>query len=145
MNAFPLTPFLAALATDDMVITLRDYDRISLALRAGGPLKEYAWYAENSGRTTHPVGQKKPNAWGLYDMSGNVWEWVHDRFDGAYYQSSPREDPPGPTEPTSGAYRVYRGGGWFYGAGYCRVAARGNARPGARGGALGFRLLRTAP
>jgi formylglycine-generating enzyme required for sulfatase activity len=68
---------------------------------------QYAWWDENSGNVTHPVGQKKPNAWGLYDMHGNVWEWCADWYGEQYYKQSPLSDPTGPTNGTS---RVLRGG-----------------------------------
>jgi formylglycine-generating enzyme required for sulfatase activity len=70
-------------------------------------LGEYAWYNFHSDEQTWPVGQKKPNAWGLYDMHGNVWEWCQDWFDdkGQYYKDSPVNDPSGPT---AGSLRVYR-------------------------------------
>lgn len=67
------------------------------------------WYWENSGRTTHPVGTKQPNAFGLYDMLGNVWEWTADFYSDVYYRESPERDPKGPF---SGKYRVIRGGSW---------------------------------
>ena len=70
-------------------------------------LKDYAWYSDNSGKRTHPVGQKKPNGWGLYDMSGNIWELVRDYYDEKYYGKSPKDDPPGRL---SGAGKVVRGG-----------------------------------
>jgi len=74
-----------------------------------GRLSEYAWYDKNSGEKAHPVGQKKPNAWGLYDMHGNVWEWCQDWHDEDYYARSPENDPQGPK---SGEYRAWRGGSW---------------------------------
>ena len=101
-------------------------------------LGEVAWYAENSGNRTHPVGQKRPNAWGLHDMQGNVFEWCQDRY-GAY-PSGVGIDPQGAI---SGAYRVFRGGGWGYDASCCRVAYRGNYSPGLTFSAVGFRLVRS--
>jgi formylglycine-generating enzyme required for sulfatase activity len=102
-------------------------------------LGEYAWYSPNSGNKTHPVGQKKPNAWGLYDMHGNVWEWVQDWY--GPYTAGSAVDPAGPA---SGSFRVHRGGGWTLVAWFCRPAYRNNGAPGGRGSHLGFRLLRTA-
>jgi len=84
-------------------------------------LGEYAWYANNSDTKTHLVGEKKPNAWGLYDMHGNVYEWCQDRFGEDYYAGSPTDDPPGPER---GAYRVVRGGCWGGVAWFCRAAGR---------------------
>jgi sulfatase modifying factor 1 len=86
------------------------------------------------------IRQKKPNAWGLHDMYGNVWEWVQDWYKG--YAADPAVDPKGPS---SGSYRVFRGGSWLDGARGCRSAYRGGDAPGGRYGSLGFRLLRTAP
>jgi sulfatase modifying factor 1 len=73
------------------------------------PLKKYAWYAGNSSKKTHPVGQKNPNQWGLYDMYGNVAEWCNDVYGENYYKTSPSNDPRGPEE---GEIKVLRGGGW---------------------------------
>ncbi|MDP3259083.1 MAG: formylglycine-generating enzyme family protein [Thermodesulfovibrionales bacterium] len=72
-------------------------------------LGEYAWYSSNSGGKTHPVGQKKPNGLGIYDMSGNVFELVNDWYDSDYYKNSPKDNPKGPS---SGQSRVLRGGSW---------------------------------
>ena len=84
-------------------------------------LGDYVWYNYNSGSKTHPVGGKKPNAWGLYDMHGNVWEWCEDWYDEDYYASSPREDP---CNSTAGPYRVVRGGSWNLISWICRSAFR---------------------
>ena len=106
-------------------------------------LTHYAWYHDNAWYVgeeyAHAVGQKKPNAWGLYDMHGNVWEWVQDWYDGAYYNSSPRVDPPGPS---SGSRRVGRGGDFIGYAQAARSAFRGNLSPDGRYAGLGVRLLR---
>jgi formylglycine-generating enzyme required for sulfatase activity len=100
-----------------------------------GNLDSMGWYNQNSGNTTHPVGQKQPNAWGLYDMHGNVWEWCAD-----WYGDYPGGNVTDPTGPSSGTNRVLRGGGWNFTAVDCRSACRFNDVPGLRGGNLGFRL-----
>jgi formylglycine-generating enzyme required for sulfatase activity len=82
---------------------------------------QVGWYQENSGEQTHPVGQKKPNAWGLYDMSGNVWEWTQDWYDATYYQRSPTTDPTGPS---SGRFHTIRGGAWVEPVENSRVSKR---------------------
>ena len=115
------------------------------ACRAGtigdyaGNLKEMAWYSENSGNRTHAVGQKQPNAWGLADMHGNVWEWCEDWYHETYYDA-----------PTDGSawlsggeqkYRVLRGGAWSYNASILRSAIRYYFTPDARDPLIGFRLV----
>ena len=116
------------------------------ACRAGsngdyaGKLEAMAWYDHNSGQMTHPVGAKQPNAWGLYDMHGNVFEWCQDWYDSNYYAQSPSVDPQGSE---SGTFRVKRGGGWMFSAGFARSAARDLYSPAYRFNFLGFRLVRT--
>ncbi|MBN2299010.1 MAG: formylglycine-generating enzyme family protein, partial [Deltaproteobacteria bacterium] len=103
-----------------------------------GGLEQYAWYSGNSGSKTHPVALKKPNAWGLYDMHGNVWEWCSD-WKGEYPSGSVTD----PQGPSSGSPRVKRGGGWVNFARYCRSAYRSDVTPSDRDNALGLRLSRT--
>jgi formylglycine-generating enzyme required for sulfatase activity len=103
-------------------------------------LGDYAWYDKNSGNTTHPVGQKKPNSIGLYDMMGNVWEWCEDWYDSGYYERGEAVDPGGPS---SGSGRVLRGGSWGSFYGHCRTSYRGDLTPDYRDYRLGFRLART--
>jgi formylglycine-generating enzyme required for sulfatase activity len=100
-------------------------------------LGEYAWYGANSGNTLHPVGQKKPNAWGLYGMHGNIWEWCEDWYDGRYYAKAPVDDPLGPA---AGSNRVFRGGCWGDAAGSCRSSSRCSYGAQSRGCYLGFRV-----
>jgi formylglycine-generating enzyme required for sulfatase activity/tRNA A-37 threonylcarbamoyl transferase component Bud32 len=117
--------------------------------RAGSPSKfgfgdddeeltEYAWYYANSRWKAHPAGQKKSNAWGLYDMHGNAWEWCQDWYDKDYYQESPKLDPLGPSD---GTRRVLRGGAWSYDLTYSRAAYRGSSLPSFRDDHGGFRVV----
>ncbi|MFF1376125.1 formylglycine-generating enzyme family protein [Streptomyces sp. NPDC058308] len=105
------------------------------ACRAGttgphyAPLDEIAWYRGNSQERLHEVGGKRPNAWGLYDMLGNVWDWCWDVYDAEVY----------------GTYRVLRGGGWFDEPWSCRASARRRSHPAYRVDDVGFRLTRSGP
>jgi formylglycine-generating enzyme required for sulfatase activity len=97
------------------------------------------WCRDNSGGETHPVGQKRPNAWGLYDMHGNVWEWCGDGYDEGYYARSPGADPLGPSQ---AANRVARGGSWSSLSHECWSAHRNVSGQGGRYDTLGFRVAR---
>jgi len=92
-----------------------------------GELDQIAWYNENSGGRRHNVGQKAPNAWGLYDMLGNVWEWCYDLYDTEVY----------------GTYRIFRGGSWAEDARGCGSTCRRRSHPTLRIDDLGFRLARS--
>jgi formylglycine-generating enzyme required for sulfatase activity len=115
------------------------------AARAGsaaarhGEAAEVAWFDANSEKATHPVGQKKPNAWGIHDMLGNVSEWVQDYFALDYYASGPEADPQGPAK---GMNRVLRGGSWAAGAWQTRVSHRVQIDPTGRTATMGFRCVR---
>ncbi|MDR1165534.1 MAG: formylglycine-generating enzyme family protein [Deltaproteobacteria bacterium] len=101
----------------------------------GKPLDKYAWYWENGGEKTHPVGLKRPNPWGLYDIYGNVWEWTNDVF-GMYLEYAITD----PVGPIAGAKRVDRGCSWYYVAYRCRSADRYGLDPNNAAPDLGFRL-----
>lgn len=100
-------------------------------------LLDYGWHIKNSESKTHPVGEKKPNAWGLYDMHGNVAEWCQDWYEWQYYEKSPTEDPMGPT---AGTTRVVRGGFWGSSAWRSRSPYRDHNSPRRSGRHLGLRV-----
>ena len=104
-----------------------------------GNLDEMGWYSGNSGGRTHPVGRKQANAWDLYDMHGNVDEWVNDWYSSAYYSLSPTDDPTGPA---SGSYRVTRGGTWWWSEWSARSFDRSRGWPHSPSSSRGFRLVR---
>jgi formylglycine-generating enzyme required for sulfatase activity len=115
------------------------------AARAGnaspryGQLEKIAWFDKNAGGATHPVAQLEPNAYGLCDTLGNVWEWCSDWFADSYYKTSPPKDPRGPDKGTS---RSLRGGSWYDFAWDARVSFRSRNHPGFRDNNLGFRCVR---
>ena len=119
------------------------------ACRAGGQheycgndnVDSVAWYASNSGKSTHPVSRKQPNVFGLYDMSGNVWEWVEDSYHNSY-NGAPTN---GSVWQGDGARRVFRGGSWDSRPRYVRAASRDGDVPAYRDSYLGFRVARTLP
>ena len=121
------------------------------AARSGGKREKYAsgddldrvaWYSSNSGSRTHSVGTKAPNGLGLFDMSGNVWEWCQDWYGEKYYNESTKDNPRGPS---SGQYRVLRGGAWSDIPEYVRAAYRFRNPPALRYNIYGFRLSLSAP
>ena len=116
--------------------SIEDYPNMS-ACNDDENLNMIGWYCYNSGSTVHTVGQKPTNAWGLHDMSGNVWEWCQDWYD--EYPSNAVTDPAGPLK---GLYRVVRGGYWNGESSVCRSAKRGTHPVSSRSSYLGFRLLR---
>jgi formylglycine-generating enzyme required for sulfatase activity len=103
-----------------------------------GPIDEVAWYSDNSGNHAHDAAKKRANGLGLYDMLGNVWQWMSDWYGGDYYQNSPSQDPLGPT---SGLLRLLRGGSWYNGPRDVRASFRGGGDPASGAIDLGFRCV----
>jgi formylglycine-generating enzyme required for sulfatase activity len=104
-------------------------------------LGDHAWHGGNAGDHTHPVGTRKPNAWGLFDMHGNVWQWCQDYYDADYYAQSQARDPSGPAQSIA-SMRVLRGGSFDSRADACRCAIRhASLENFARGEAYGFRVV----
>jgi len=104
-------------------------------------LDQAGWYEKNSGGRTHPVGEKKPNAWGLYDMHGNVWEWVEDDWHDTYKKAP--DDGSAWADNPRGSTRVIRGGSWNVDAHSCRLSTRDGDWPVLRSNRVGFRLSRS--
>jgi len=114
-----------------------------------GQLSAYAWRRGNSGGSTHPVGRKKPNRWGLHDMHGNVLEWCNDVYEADYYARSPARNAHGPPDDAAAKF-VLRGGAWNTSARACRAARRVGEFPSQPDGCfprhdVGFRCVRNAP
>jgi formylglycine-generating enzyme required for sulfatase activity len=104
-----------------------------------GNVDEIAWYRNTSGKQPHEPGQKRANGFGLYDVLGNVWEWVSDWFDQTYYQKSPSQDPSGPA---NGETRVVRGGSWADSSRIARFSSRAGVNPDGRFDNIGVRCAR---
>ncbi len=102
---------------------------------------DYAWYLHNSNQRSHPVGTKKPNRLGIHDMSGSLWEWVHDRFNYPF-PSDHQTDPQGPDTSWKDDYRTYKGGAWDYIPRIVRVSSRSGKEPDYQRPWIGFRLAR---
>jgi formylglycine-generating enzyme required for sulfatase activity len=119
--------------------TEAEWEYAARAGRSTQPPDAAAWFDRNGGGQTHPAGQKQPNAWGLYDMGGNVWEWVQDWYDESYYSNADAVDPAGPVK---GQRRVLRGGSFNFGPQYTRASERFFNLPTLKFSDTGFRCAR---
>ena len=132
LNALKVDTYTYRLPTE------AEWEYACLAGAAGsGSVGDVAWFNENSDERPHPIKQLKPNSWGLYDMQGNVWEWVQDWY--ALYEPDKNVDP---DSPTSGRARIIRGGSWWSPAEITTCSHRGNLAPDYKAIILGFRLVR---
>jgi formylglycine-generating enzyme required for sulfatase activity len=107
-------------------------------------VNEHAWFFDNSTSETHPVGEKKPNAWGIFDMHGNIMEWCCDWYGEFYYQTC-QDEIENPQGPNDGISKVLRGGAWQFGAEATRSAYRNSSAPDTVSSVIGFRICRNAP
>jgi formylglycine-generating enzyme required for sulfatase activity len=114
----------------------------SFTFAGSDSINNVAWYNANSSGISHKVGLKQPNELGIYDMSGNVWEWCQDWFDAEYYEQAPNRNPEGPSSAIS---KVIRGGSWGSSSDICRTTNRGSIEIESRFSGIGFRLLRAYP
>lgn len=108
-------------------------------------MQQYGWCRKNAGGKTHPVGQLRPNGFGVYDMYGNAWEWCQDYYARKYDEDLLGKTSVDPLGPSEGTRRALRGAGWFHGASHSRSAIRNSDSPAHGDSNLGFRLAAALP